>query len=155
MAVVVLLAALTACSIGVSSGPAPVPPTIQAVGVATDIRIYPDYTRIVFADGSVHEVPNSYRQVGESTGFWLVIIGSDAEGNFVASFPTQGGLPPDCYRENAAGIERGDYIEAEGVMWAKAPDFSAPVQPAVGSKYPPGMRFCFDDRGLVSGVVVS
>lgn len=149
-----LLAALTACSIGVSSAPSP--PTLLAVGVATDIQIHRDYTRIVFADGSVHEVPNSYRQVGESPGnSWLVIIGSDAHGSFLASFPTQGDLPPDCYRENAAGIERGEYIEAEGVMWAKAPDFSSSVQPAVGRDYPLGTRFCFDDRGLISKVVAS
>lgn len=151
-AVLLLLGALTAC--GSQAGPAPSPPAVAAVGIATDVQIHADGTRLVFADGSVHEVPSSYRWIGEAPGLsWLVIIGSDGEGNFVASFPLQDGLPPDCYRENAVGIDRGAYIEAEGVLWAKAPDFSASAHPDTGSAYPAGTRFCFNERGLVSGTI--
>ena len=105
-------------------------------------------TRYVFADGSVHDVPNSYRPIGDPGE--LVIIGSDAQGNFVASFPLQGGLPPDCYRENAVGIERGDYIEAEGVLWAKAPDFTSLVQPAVGPKTASARASASTERGQIT-----
>lgn len=102
--VAVLLLVMTGCTLGVS--PEPSPPTIQAVGVATDIRFYPGYVRIAFADGTVHEVPAGYRQVGDSPSFNVVIIGSDSTGPFVASFPTQAGLPPDCFRKHAVGIRQ-------------------------------------------------
>jgi hypothetical protein len=145
------LLALSGC--GKDAGPAPSPPTLQAVGVATDVRFYQDHTRFVFADGTVQVVPASYRQIGESPGFGLIIIGLDDTGPFVASFPTQAGLPADCYRENRTGIERGAYIEMEGVLWAKAPSFTSAAAPENGSAYPGGTRFCFNDRGLVAGVV--
>jgi hypothetical protein len=152
IALLVLLVALTGCSLG--SSPAPSPPTIQAAGVATDVRIYQDHVRYAFADGSVHEVPLSYRQIGHG-GFGLVIIGSDSGGPFIALFPTQGGLPADCYRENAEGIERGAYIQTQGVLWTKAPSFTSPVHPDAGSAYPGGTRFCFNEQGLITTVIVT
>jgi len=145
------LLALSGCA--KEAGPAPSPPILQAVGVATDVRLYEDHTRFVFADGTVEEVPATYRQIGESPGSGLIIIGFDASGQFVASFPTQAGLPADCYRENRTGIERGAYIEMEGVLWAKAPSFTSAAAPANGSAYPGGTRFCFNDRGLVVAVI--
>jgi hypothetical protein len=140
-------------SCGTVAEPAPSPPTIQAVGVATDVRIYPDHTRYVFADGTVHEVPPEYRQLGDGAGFGLVVIGSDEDGPFVLTFPLQADLPPDCYRENGVGIERGDHIELWGVLFAKAPGFSSPVLPTLGAEYPAGTRFCLNDRGLVTSVI--
>lgn len=145
------LVALVRC--GQEAGPAPSPPTIQAVGIATDVRFYPDFARIVFADGTVQDVPTSHRQIGESPGLGLVIIGFDSTGPFVASFPTQDGLPADCYRANTTGIERGAYIEIEGVLWAKAPSFASATVPEIGSAYPGGTRFCFNDRGMVAAVI--
>ena len=150
--ILVIVGLVAACNgIGGTAGPAPSPPTLQAVGIVTDVRYYEDHARYVFSDGSVHEVPASYRQVGDPGA--LVIIGFDEAGPFVASFPLQGGLPPDCYRENAVGIERGAYIEAEGILWAKAPGFMSAETPALDTKYLPGTRFCFNDRGLVAYVV--
>ena len=116
-----------------------------------DAGYYSDHARYVFSDGSGHEVPTSYRQIGDLGD--LVIIGSDRGGPFVASFPIQDGLPPDCYRETAVGIERGAYIEAEGIMWAKAPGFASPGTPAVGTEYTPGTRFCFNEHGLIESVI--
>jgi hypothetical protein len=133
--------------------PAPSTPTIDAVGVATDVRIYAEHMRITLDDGSVHEISPSYRQLGECCGFWLTIIGSDGQGPFLASFPTQDGLPADCFRENAVGIERGRYIETQGVMWAKAPTFAAPDTPDAGSMYPAGTRFCFNAQGMVASTI--
>jgi hypothetical protein len=147
----VLLLVGAGCSRGAS--PAPSPPTIEAVGVATDVRFYEGHVRIAFADGTVHEVAAGYRQIGDSPGFNVIIIGSDSQGPFVASFPTQAGLPPDCFREHAEGIERGAYIETEGVLWSKAASFASPVHPDVGSTYPGGTRFCFNGRGLITEVI--
>ena len=144
---------VTVSGCGQDAGPAPSPPTIQAVGVATDVRLYPDYTRIVFADGTVQEVPATYRQIGDPPGFDLVIIGSDGTGPFLASFPTQAGLPANCYRANTTGIERGTHIEIEGVLWAKAPSFAAAAAPESGLAYPGGTRFCFNDGGLITSVI--
>lgn len=138
---------------GQDAGPAPSPPTIQAAGVATDVRLYPDYTRIAFADGTVEEVPATYRQIGDPPGFDLVIIGSDGTGPFLASFPNQAGLPADCYRANTTGIERGTHIEIEGVLWAKASSFAAAAVPERGFAYPGGTRFCFNDLGLIASVI--
>ncbi len=106
--------------------------------MATDVRFNQDSVRIVFADGTVHEMPAGFRQIGDSPDFGLGLIGFDARGPFVAAFPIQAGLPPDCYRENAEGIERGAYIETEGVLWSKAPSFTSPIHPDVGSAYPGG-----------------
>lgn len=146
-----ILLTLAACR--QDAGPAPSPPTIEAVGVATDVRFYQDHMRLVFADGSVHEVPTSYRQVAEAPGNWLVIIGSDSTGPFVASFPTQAGLPADCFRNNSTGIERGDYLETDGVLWAKAATYTSATTPEIGSPYPGGTRFCFNSLGLVTAAI--
>lgn len=142
---------LVACA---SALPAPVhsPPTISAVGVATDERVFDDHVSYAFADGSVQDVPATTRQVADGPA-GLGIIGSDGQGPFVAAFPTQRGLPPDCYRDNAVGIERSDFIETRGILWAKAPDFTSPTRPAPGSTYPPGARFCFNARGQISAVI--
>jgi hypothetical protein len=147
----VLFAVLAGCASGAK--PAPSPPTIEAVGVATDVRIYADRTRNVFADGNVHEVPASDRQLGDGGLFDLVVIGSDAEGRFVLTFPLQADLPPDCYRENGVGIERGAHIELWGILLEKAPGFSSPVETAIGAEYPGGTRFCLNDHGLVTSVI--
>jgi hypothetical protein len=146
-----MLLLLAACSRGADV--APPPPTIEAVGVATDVRIYADHIRYEFADGSVHEVTSHYRQLGDGAGFGLVVIGSDAEGAFVATFPTQGGLPPACYRDNGVGVERGGHVELWGVLFAKAPGFPSEVEPELGAEYPAGTRFCLNDRGLVTSVI--
>jgi hypothetical protein len=146
----VLAVGLAGCASG--AGPAPSPPIIEAVGVVTDVRIYADRTRYTFADGSVHEVPASYRQLGDG-GFGLALIGSDADGPFVLTFPLQADLPPDCYRENGVGIERGRHIELWGVLFEKAPGFTSPGVPQVGTEYPGGSRFCLDDHGLVTSVI--
>jgi hypothetical protein len=51
------------------------------------------------------------------------------------------------------GIERGAFIETQGILWAKAASFVAPMQPKLGSAYPTGTRFCFNALGLITGVI--
>ena len=144
-----LLLALTGC--GLIPSPAPNPPTILAAGVVTDAKVGQtiEYT---YADGTTREVnPDGYRQL--TPAGWsgpLVILGHDDTGLFVASFMTQDGLPSTCYFENAEGIARGSYIETRGVQWPKA---SSVASTASGSAYPIGTRFCFNERGVIDGLI--
>jgi hypothetical protein len=144
-----VLLALTGC--GLEANPAPHPPTILSAGVITDAKVGQsiEYT---YADGTTREVnPDGYRQL--TPGGWfgpLVILGHDDSGPFVASFMTQEGLPSTCYVENAEGIARGSYIETRGVLWAKV---SFVTSPASGSSYPIGTRFCFNEQGVIGGLI--
>jgi hypothetical protein len=83
----------------------------------------------------------------------LVVLGYDAEGQFVASFMPQGGLPDDCYVENAMGTEWGRYVELRGVLWAKADTFPSDGIPGYGEQYSTGTRFCFNADGKVGSLV--
>ena len=130
-------------------------PAIDKVGVVYDVRIYADSVRYRFPDGTVREVPTDvYREItSHGWGGGLIILGEDRDGPFVAAFLEQDGLPRGCYVENSVGIDRDAYIELLGVLWTKAPGFTSPVDPAVGESYPPGARFCFNDRGLITTVI--
>jgi hypothetical protein len=129
------------------------PPEIEFVGLVTDVRISEDHVEFTDAAGEVHLVdPDAYRDVnGNGWGGPLQVLGRDAEGRFVASFPTQEGLPPDCYRENAVGVDRGSHVEINGVLWRKAPGFDGSI--AFGTRYATGARFCFDELGRVASVI--
>jgi len=56
-------------------------------------------------------------------GGGLVILGTDEGGRFLGGFPTQGGLPDDCYVDNSTGVDRGTFVELYGVLWRKSPEF--------------------------------
>ena len=129
------------------------PPEIEFAGLVTDVRTSGEHHEFTDAAGTVHAIDmNEYRQVGEhACCFDLVILGSDAAGSFVAIFPNQGGLPEDCYVENDVGIDRGSHIEILGVMWRKAPGLQGVVP--FGVAYPSGSRFCFNERGMIAGLV--
>lgn len=85
------------------------------------------------------------------------VFGTDATGQFVGVFANQEGLPADCFIIPAGGyhgIERGSFIELEGVLWRKAPTFrSSQPAPAPGDIYPPYARFCFDERAQITSIV--
>lgn len=91
------------------------------------------------------------------TGGWggkLIILGSDTSGRFLAAFNPQDGTPAGCYVDNAQGIDRGEFIELQGILWHKTADVaSATSQPATGQAYPGGTRFCFDPSGSIWQVV--
>jgi hypothetical protein len=105
------------------------------------------------AAGVVHAIEiDDYRQVTEhGCCIDLVVIGADAQGPFVASFMTQGGLPDDCYVENDPGVDRGSHVEILGILWRKSPGFAAKIP--YGTGYTPGTRFCFDEHGQVASIV--
>lgn len=143
-----------ACLIAACESTTP-PPTIEFAGVPAEIRIGPTAVTYVLADGDTLEVEMAgYRALGPAD--WsgeLVILGSDAEGLFVASFMTQDGLPDDCYVENQVGIDRGSHIESRGVLWRKAPSFEAAEAVLPDHTYAAGTRFCFDHSGEITSAI--
>jgi hypothetical protein len=148
------MAVLAACA--PESSPPASPPTISQAGIVTDVAIGDDFVRYTLTDGPSVEIdPRDYRPLTDDGwgGFGLVVIGYDADGPFVASFPTQQGLPADCYVENEEGTERGEFIEIHGVLWQKAADFNFLDVPDEGAAYPGGTRFCLDEAGSVSAVI--
>jgi hypothetical protein len=135
--------------------PPSAPPVIEFVGKPSETRIGATSVTYVLADGGTLEVDVAgYRVLGPHD--WsgeLVILASDAEGMFVASFLPQEGLPHDCYVDNEVGIDRGSYIEIRGVLWRKAPSFLAAEPVTPDRRYPAGTRFCFDDSGEITSTV--
>ena len=126
---------------------------IEFAGLATDLRISGEHYEFTDASGVVHAIEiDDYRQVTEhGCCIDLVVIGADAQGPFVASFMTQGGLPDDCYVENDPGVDRGSHVEILGILWRKSPGFAATIPDGTG--YTPGTRFCFDEHGRVASIV--
>lgn len=137
------------------SPPPPAPPVIEFVGIPSESRMSATTVTYVLANGGTLEIDVAgYRVLGPHN--WsgeLVILGSDAEGMFVASFLPQGGLPDDCYVENEVGIDRGPYIEIRGVLWRKAPSFVAAEPVTPDRRYPAGTRFCFDESGEITSTI--
>jgi hypothetical protein len=130
------------------------PPVIEFVGLVNDGRVFDDRFEFTDASGAVHSITGAdlYRQLNEHGCCGpLLVLGHDAEGAFMVSFPTQGGLPEDCYVENGAGIDRGSHIEIRGVLWRKAPGLEGSAR--FGSSYPAGTRFCFDDAARITSIV--
>jgi len=151
LAAVWIVALLAACT-----GSQPVRPpssTIEAVGLIADARFYPDRVVYRLESGHVWEGQiGSFRSVMD-WGAKLLVVGSDADGRWVATLGTQGGLPDTCYFTPEVGTDWGDGIAIGGVMWEKAPGFSADPTPTVGRDYPGGTRFCLNTRGEVSTVI--
>jgi len=150
-------ALLSACTVAPTPDPTPLaplmPPAIEFAGLVSDVRTYAEHHEFTDAFGTVHAIEfDEYRQVGEhDCCFDLVILGTDAEGPFLATFPTQDGLPDDCFVENDPGIDRGSHIEILGILWRKSPGFASST--TFGSHYPPATRFCFDRNGRIAGVI--
>lgn len=157
MSLLLAVGLIGACSPAEPSPP-PAPPTIEALGIlasetdADPIRTYG------LTDGRTYEVSIEQTRVlfnGGGLGQPFV-LGSDAAGSFVAIFSQQDGLPDGCHIPGigVVGIERGAFIEVNGVLWRKAPSFEATMAlPAIGHQYPSDTRFCFDDQAQVASIV--
>lgn len=136
----------------------PLPPKIEAVGILAEAReAAPDRTYIL-EDGRRFDISTEITRVLFQGGIGdPFVLGSDPTGPFVAVFSNQDGLPPDCWiipAGGAHGIERGIFIELDGVLWRKAPTFrpGQPV-PRQGEEYPFGTAFCFNASAQVSATV--
>lgn len=133
----------------------PAPPTIEALGILASEEDADPIRTYGLADGRTFEVSIEQTRVlfnGGGLGQPFV-LGSDAAGSFVAIFSHQDGLPNDCHIPGIGviGVERGAFIEVNGVLWRKAPSFEAAMAlPAIGEEYPSAARFCFNDQAQVA-----
>ncbi len=136
--------------------PPPAPPVIEFVGIPSETRIGATAVTYLLSDGGTLEVDLAgYRVLGR--GGWsghLVVLGSDADGLFVAGFMRQQGFPDHCFVENEPGIDRGPHIEIHGILWGKSDDFAPVHAIEPDSAYPGGTRFCFDDSAEIASTVV-
>lgn len=154
LAFIVLAAAASACE-----GPDRLPPTtllapvVEMAGIVDGLSTNGDTFDFTLIDGRSFTATRGDDRIVGRPGFGLVILGHDQGGRFLGGFPTQDGLPDDCYVDNSRGIDRGPFIELYEILWRKSPDFvpAQLVNPDYG--YPGATRFCFDANGLVSGTV--
>lgn len=150
--VIVLAAALLVACAG-SEGPRPPSPTIEAVGLIVEERIYFDRVVYRLESGQTWEGNSGTFRTVMDWGAELLVAGIDADGRWVATLGHQGGLPDDCYFTPEPGTEWGDGIAIGGVLWKKATQFSAQSVPDVGRDYPGGTRFCLDESGQVTSII--
>jgi hypothetical protein len=146
-------ASLAACAPALPPPP-DAPPVIELADVPVEVRIGQVITYVLSDGGTVEVEPEGYRVLGPAG--WsghLVILGWDTDGQFVASFMRQHGLPDSCFIENDVGIDRGAFIETRGVLWSKSDAFVPAEAVAPDTAYPPGTRFCFDRTGVVTSTV--
>lgn len=157
MSLVLAGSLIGACSPAEPSPP-PAPPTFEALGILVSELVADPIRTYGLADGRSIDVSIDATRVlfnGGGLGQPFV-LGSDANGSFVAIFSHQDGLPDDCHIPGigVVGIERGDFIEINNVLWRKSPSFEAAMAlPAVGREYPSATRFCFDDQAEVASIV--
>jgi hypothetical protein len=130
------------------------PPTIVRAGIASAVDTDGSAVHVTFVSGPPVTLSlDGLRLVTGGVGGELEIIGSDADGPFLAGFTTQDGLPPDCYVDNAQGVNRGQYIELRGILWQKASAIDDPEKPGLGQAYSGGTRFCFGESGAIFAVI--
>lgn len=142
---------LIACAGPQASHPAA--STIDVVGLISAQRIYADEVVFTLENGETWSgQTGTYRTVMD-WGAKLLVVGHDAEGQWIATLGPQGGLPESCYFTPEPGTEWADGIAIAGVLWPKAAEFSPDATPAVGSDYPAGTRFCLNTAGQVASII--
>jgi hypothetical protein len=152
------LAALlvTACGLTIASpaAPPPAPPTIETTGILSDSRAADPIRTFVLEDGRTFEISlDDTRVLFEGGPGQPFVLGRDATGRFVAVFSDQDGRPADCHIVPAGGgrgIDRGLFVEIEGILWRKSADFRSEVDiPPNGEPYVGVGGFCFNERAEV------
>lgn len=136
----------------------PAPPTIQVVGMLADAQIADPERTYGLADGRAIKISTAdTRVVFEGGPGHPFVQGIDARGPFVASFSGQEGRPADCHiipANGGQGIERGAFIELEGILWRKFEDFASEVPiPTSGRPYVGIGAFCFNEVAEVTNAV--
>lgn len=130
--------------------PRPAPPRIEASGVLAAEKASGGDRTYVLADGRTFTIAiDATRVLWEGGPGEPFVLGSDESGSFVAVFMHQDGLPEDCHIPGigAQAVERGAFVEVNGVLWRKAATFesSAPL-PAEDSAFAGSTRFCFNEQ---------
>lgn len=154
----VVAALASACATPPPLGFPPAPPTIQLVGMLADARIADPARTYILEDGREIKISTAVTRVifegGQGHPF---VQGIDAAGPFVATFAAQEGRPADCHiipANGGRGIERGAFIELEGILWRKFEDFASEVAvPPVGQRYEDVSAFCFNEAAEVTNAV--
>ena len=154
---VAVAALVSACATPAISLP-PAPPTIQLVGILADARIADPVRIYILEDGRKIEISTADTRVAFEGGLGHPFVqGIDARGPFVAVFSGQEGRPQDCHiipANGGRGIERGPFIELEGILWRKGEDFASDVSiPTSGQRYVGIGAFCFDEHAQVTSAV--
>jgi hypothetical protein len=134
------------------------PPTLEVLGTFAGEEIAdPDRTYILADGRRLHVSIDTTRVLFDGGGLGQpVVLGSDANGEFVAVFTHQNGVPADCHLPGiaAVGIERGAFIEIKGILWRKSPSFRSPVAvPPNGREFSSSTRFCFNDQAQVASII--
>lgn len=136
----------------------PAPPTIQLVGMLAESRVADPERTYVLDDGREIEISTAEtRVVFEGGPGHPFVQGIDARGPFVASFSGQEGRPADCHiipANGGNGVERGAFIELEGILWRKDAAFASEVGvPPVGQRYEDVGAFCFNEDAEIMTAV--
>ncbi len=162
VAVVLGTLVLTGCS-AVEPTPSPLPstslspPTFEAIGILADERIADPNRTFILADGRRFDVSLlETRLLFDTGGIGSPFVkGWDETGPFVGIFGRQDGLPDGCNipEIGAIGVDRGSFIDINGVLWRKAPSFDPASALAPGTSYDTSTRFCFDDHARVTATV--
>jgi hypothetical protein len=159
-ALVALVTTLTiaGCSLDEPVPPAPAPPTIQVVGILSSYGIADPMRTMVLEDGRTFEISTDVTRVVFDGGLGHpFVLGTDGTGPFLAGFASQEGRAADCHIVPAGGgqgIDRGPFIEIEGILWHKSPDFRSEIaMPALGQRYTGVGAFCFNELAEVFAAV--
>lgn len=148
-----LLATLTLLAACSQPAIRPATSTIHVVGLIAEERLYGDKVVYTLESGQSWEAQaGTFRSI-MNLATRLLVVGSDANGVWVATLGPQDGLPPDCNFTHDRGAEWVDAVAIAGVLWEKAPGFAADPMPSLGSDYPPATRFCMNENGKVTSTI--
>lgn len=136
----------------------PAPPTIQLVGMLAEAQVADPDRVYILEDGRKIEISTAdTRVVFEGGPGHPFVQGIDALGPFVATFSGQEGRPADCHiipANGGQGIERGAFIELEGILWGKGAGFASEVAvPPIGQRYEDVGAFCFNQEAEITSAV--
>lgn len=129
----------------------PVAPTLDVAGELSTVHDAGATVTYFLKDGRTWSRPSAQFRVAYdmSSDRTLIVAGEDAQGSFVALIGSQPGLPADCvFALRYDGVDWGDSIESQGILWRKTPAFatlSGPIAP--GTSYPDSTIFCMSGTG--------
>jgi len=164
LACAALLLAISGCTTDHPASPTrtppgvkPSPPTLELAGELQTSHESDGSITYFLKDGRQWGKPTAdfriaYDMASDST---LLVAGSDSEGEFVALVGSQPGLPAGCtFALRYDGVDWGDSIESQGILWRKRSDFTAgQAAPTDGQAYPNATVFCLDAMAQVVAAI--
>ena len=155
---IAIAAVVSTCATPPVPSLAPAPPTIELVGMLAEARVAdPERTYLLEDDREIKISTADTRVAFEGGPGHPFVQGTDALGPFVAVFSGQEGRPDDCHiipANGGQGIERGAFVELEGILWRKDAAFTSEVGvPPVGQRFDDVGAFCFDEDAEITSAV--